>query len=489
MKTKITRNKPDAESLEWYRESVSEKRSSRLRGAILFVLCLIIVLGTIAYGAVDAWAWAGLAVFAGLTVILWLADSFITREFRLSGSPMQIALLGLIIIGLVQLLPLRASLAPDLLSIPASGALSLDPYATRFFVVQLCIYLIFFAAALTFIETEKRMRAIVFTVVIFGAVMAFLGVILSLTSDNPNSILGMRENSDAFPFATFVNRHHFAAFMNMTIGLTLGLLYGKATARDKKLLLIVAVVLMGIAMIFTGSRGGIISLFGVVGFVVLVNLFQRSDDEELTDGDEKLSDFRRKLLLVGSAAALILVLFGSVLMLGGDKWLGRGIGLDSQADVSNGRLHFWRTTWQIIIHHPILGAGLDAFGAAYPNYDTANGNFRVEQAHNEYLQMPAEAGIFGFACLAWFIYFLFKRGLRAVVQSENAFRRGVAVGALAGCVGIIIHSFFDFPLRTSSNAFVFLMLAALATVSIKDDESVRKRRRRATKTRVKDSEE
>ncbi|MGI8556275.1 MAG: O-antigen ligase family protein, partial [Pyrinomonadaceae bacterium] len=348
-----------------------------------------------------------------------------------------------------------------------------------FFIILLFINLIFFAAALTFINTEKKMRLMVFTIIVFGSLMAFFGVIMSFTSNNPNSILGLRENPGAFPFATFVNRHHFAAFMNMTIGLTLGLLYGKATKSDKRLLLIIALFLMGIALVFTGSRGGIFSLFGVVGFVVFINLLQKNEIDEF---DEKPSTFRRKFVLIGSGLALILVLFGSVLMLGGDSSLMRGIGLGSETEISNGRMHFWYVTLQIILHNPILGTGLDAYGIAFSRYDTWNGNFRIEQAHNEYLQILADAGIFGFLCIAAFIYFLFKQGLRIVSGTTDRFRQSAAVGALAGCFGVLIHSFFDFPLRTSSNGLFFLMLAALATISIKDSESFPRKRSRRSKT-------
>lgn len=475
----IIRKDQDPESPEWYRASLIEKKSTRIKSLIFFLLCVMLIFATVAYGAVDAWARAMLVIFTGLIVLLWLTDSYFNKEFRFNTNPLQFSLLGLILIGFVQLLPLRGAVAPELLSIPATKSISLDPYSTLFFIILLFINLIFFAAALTFINTEKKMRLMVFTIIVFGSLMAFFGVIMSLTSDNPNSILGLRENPDAFPFATFVNRHHFAAFMNMTIGLTLGLLYGKATKSDKRLLLIIALFLMGIALVFTGSRGGIFSLFGVVGFVVFINLLQKNEIDEF---DEKPSTFRRKFVLIGSGLALILVLFGSVLMLGGDSSLMRGIGLGSETEISNGRMHFWYVTLQIILHNLILGTGLDAYGIAFSRYDTWNGNFRVEQAHNEYLQILADGGIFGFLCIAAFIYFLFKQGLRIVSGTTDRFRQSVAVGALAGCFGVLIHSFFDFPLRTSSNGLFFLMLAALATISIKDSESFPRKRSRRSKT-------
>lgn len=468
------RKTQDSQFPDSYDELPDDETPSRLRSVIFFLLCAMLVLSTIAYGAVDTWAVAMLSIFAGLITLLWLADSFLKGSFSFSSNIIQLPLLGLLLIGFIQLLPLGSSAAQassssagDLLSFAPVSSLSLDPYATRLFVVQLCVYLIFFAACLTFLENQRRQQIIVFTIIIFGSVMAFFGIIQSMANTNPNSILGMRESPDALPFGTFVNRHHFAAFMNMTIGLTLGLLYGNATKRDKRLLLIIALILMGIALIFTGSRGGILSLLGVIAFVISVNLLKKKTQKNNSDSENKSSIFQRNFLLVGSGLALILILFGSALFFGGESSVTRGIGLNSgtTSDISNGRAHFWKTTLQIISHNPIFGVGFDAFGAAYTRYDTWNGSLRVEQAHNDYLQVLAEAGILGFICLATFIYFLFKQGLRVASRSEDRFRTATSVGALAGCFGILIHSFFDFPLRTTSNAFFFLTFASLATIA------------------------
>jgi hypothetical protein len=64
-------------------------------------------------------------------------------------------------------------------------------------------------------------------------------------------------------------------------------------------------------------------------------------------------------------------------------------------------------------------------------------------------------------------------------QTRDDFRRGVATGALAGCFAVLVHSFFDFTLHTTSNALLFLVLVALATMNGRVEEvHSRKRRKR-----------
>ncbi len=435
---------------------------------IIFALAgVILIFSVVFYGAVDTGSLAILSLFSAFIILLWLADSWKTKQFKYNSSLLQVPLFALILLGLIQLLPLRSfAVSEELLSIPAVSSLSLNPYATKLAVIQLCVYSIFFAAVLTYTNHRKRLKTLVLTILIFSSIMAFYGILQRLA--NLDGIYGVRPTLQAIPFASFVNQHHFAAFMEMTMGLTLGILFGRGDKKNIRTFLIIAAVIMGMAIIFTGSRGGMISLLAVVGFIIFTNiLFSRQKSGGEDEAESKTSRFRRSLILIGGGLILIVGLFASVILVGGDQSLMRGVGLESNdADLTSGRIHFWLVALQIFADYPILGAGLDSFGTAFPRYDSWDGTYRIEQAHNDYLQILADAGIFGFICVISFIILLFKQSLKTIGSTSDDFRRNVAIGALAGCFGIIVHSFFDFPLRTPSNALYFLTLAALAVVPV-----------------------
>ncbi len=465
---------------DWYDATLVNEKTSRLSGVIFFLLCAISIFAVLAFGAVDVWSLGLLSLFVGAAAVLWLADSWTKKEISFNTNRLQIPFLGLITIGLVQLLPLRnLNIPTDLLPVPATQTLSLAPYTTRFAVVQLIIYFVFFALLLTLINNQKRLRQTVLIVIIFAALMAFFGILQRLAG--VEGVYGLREAATNVKFASYINQHHFAALMEMTIGLTLALLFGKATNKDKRIFLIIAAAVMGIAILFTGSRGGLISLVAVLVFIVAANLLKKQGSgEKVSESGEKSKNYRRNFTYVIGGLAVMFGLFGAVIMLGGDESLLRGVGLANPEEASNGRLHFWQTALKIISDYPILGAGLDAFGVAFTRYDTWNGTSRVEQAHNDYLQILADAGILGFACVAAFIFLLFKQSLRIITKTSDNFRRNVAVGALAGCFGILIHSFFDFPLRTPANGYFFLIFATLATASINYPKLYRKRGRESS---------
>jgi len=86
----------------------------------------------------------------------------------------------------------------------------------------------------------------------------------------------------------------------------------------------------------------------------------------------------------------------------------------------------------------------------------------VEQSHNDYLQIVADAGLAGGLAALVFIGILFTRGLSAA-KTRDRRKRAIILGALTGCFGIAVHSFVDFNLQITANAQLFLALAAIAT--------------------------
>lgn len=442
---------------------------TKLGAAIVVVICATLVYSTLLYGGVDSGAITLFALTTTLVLILWTACAWKEGEFRFYSTNLYWPMVGIFAIGLIQLLPLRdVEQLTEVLGTPASSSLSLDPYATRLFLIRFILYLTFFAAALTFVNSDKRLRRVVWLIVTFGSIIAFFGILQWLAK--PEAIYGLRPTPQAIPFGPFVNQHHFAALMEMIAGLTLGVLCGKGIKRDRKPLLLIGLVLMIIAIVLTGSRGGLLSLLAVVLFAVLATrAFPTSKKNSEAAPERRMASWL--LPAVGIGAAVLIVAICAVVFLGGEGSLLRGTGVqNSQVDVTSGRLGFWKIAVQIFLSHPIVGAGFDAFGAAFTRFDPSNGTFRVEQAHNDYLQMLADGGLAALACVAAFIYILFREGLNKLKVENDKVSRSIGIGALAGCFGVLVHSFLDFPLRTPANAFFFLMLTVIATVRIEDGD-------------------
>jgi O-antigen ligase len=465
---------PAAASLE---KAEPAKLAARPAGAIhtmasrfLFLtLCVTVVLSTLAYGTVHYWALAVFVLGAALVALLWIADAWRLRALRISRNSLQWPLLGMVILGFVQLLPLRS--AGDAAGWPISRSLSLDPQATRMVMVQVTALLVYFGAVLVFIDSSHRLRLLVRTISIFGFLLAIFGL---ASASTPTRVYWVRELTQSTAFGPFINRHHFAGYMELTLAVPLGLLFSGAVRREKAVLYLFAAAMMGVALILTNSRGGIISLAAELFFLVLV----AGLGGKRMHGQGRKERARRAMMRTALAIALVSVLIGGAMLLGGASGLNRLVGTANAEDPSTGRTHFWSVTLDIVKSHPLLGTGLGAFGVAYTRYDSRNGLLRVEQAHNDYLQTLSDGGIVGVALALFFVVNLFRLGF-ARRESHDDFRRGVATGALAGCFAVLVHSFFDFTLHTTANALLFLVMAALATLDGRVERHSRRRLRRS----------
>lgn len=414
---------------------------------------------------------------------LWCVDGLVLRSVLISRNPLQWPLVGMIVLGLFQLLPLRA---PDNagLSLSPAKSLSLDPYATRLVLVQVASLLIYFAATLIFTDMPRRLRTLVRTITIFGFFLAMFGLTQSFTSDGTR-VYWFRQLAQSTAFGPFINRHHFAGYMELTIALPLGLLFSGAIERYKRPLYAFAAAMMGVALIMTNSRGGIISLGAEILFLAVVAGPGLNRGERQPRGRR----IRSALLRAGLAFGLIVVLIGGTIAIGGSEVFTRLLGTPSAEDPTTGRGHFWNVTLDVIKAYPVVGSGLGSFSVIYTRYDTRNGYLRLEQAHNDFLQTLADGGIVGGALGLAFILILFRQGFTRR-ETEDKFRRGVATGALAGCFAVLVHSFFDFTLHTTANALLFLILAALATLDSRVDQgsNYQGRRRHHSRSRGADLE-
>ncbi|HYY42868.1 MAG TPA: O-antigen ligase family protein, partial [Pyrinomonadaceae bacterium] len=409
---------------------------------IMLALCLAVMFSTLAFGTVHAWSLMFFVAGAGVVVVLWAADAWRTGSLRVSRNALQWPLAGLCLLGLVQLLPFGPTGGASDLGVAPVNALSLDPYATRFVVVQLAALLVYFAAALVFIDSPSRLRLVVRTVTIFGFLLAVFGLLQHFVS--PDQIYWLRQPSQGHPFGPFINSHHFAAYMELTLALPLGLLFAGAIERERRFLYLFAVVLMAGALVLTNSRGGVLSLAVEVLF-----LFVLGGAVRRRGGEAGTGRVRGALVRAGAGLLLVLVLLGCALALGGEQSLSRLVGTVNADDPTSGRAQFWRGAVGVIKEHPIGGAGLGAFGVAYTRHDPLNGALRLEQAHNDYLQILADAGLVGGVLALVFVAALARMGLQRL-SSADKFRRGTAAGALAGCAAVLVHSFFDFPLHIIS---------------------------------------
>ena len=132
--------------------SAHRQRSIELRDAtvdrpagrfVFVLLCVIPFIATIAFGSVDVWALGVLAVFTAALLFGWFAGALRGDELTFNTNLIQLPLIAMLLIGVVQIVPFWAPPPADLIADGDRQAMSLDPYATRLFLLRLCMQIVF----------------------------------------------------------------------------------------------------------------------------------------------------------------------------------------------------------------------------------------------------------------------------------------------------------------------------------------------------------
>jgi O-antigen ligase len=267
-------------------------------------------------------------------------------------------------------------------------------------------------------------------------------------------------------FGPFANRNHYAGYMAMLIPVPVGLILSRAVPKEAWLLFGFAAAIMGLTVVVSLSRGGMVSVFAGLIFVAAMSgrkaLARGGAGERRTTSGSSRS---RVAARIGAVAAIALAITVGVIWIGAEGVINRAAEtIDDQSQTSQmkffGREWVWRDTLTMFSSNPILGAGLGAYETVYPMYTHSNGFLLVQYAHNDYLQLLADAGIVGGIAGVWFLLLVFRAIARGM-RSTDSLMAGLALGCGGGIFAILVHSLFDFNLQIPSNCLLFLVLVAV----------------------------
>jgi O-Antigen ligase len=394
-------------------------------------ICALVVFAVLAHGGVEDWAKAVLETGAGVLFLVWSLMLFVSEkdEKQVVLTPLLPPLILLTVVALAQLL----------LHVTASA------YATRMELDLLVAYAILLFLAAQAFRNSDDWRSFIWFVMIFGFLVAVFGILQHLTFNG--KLYWFREmRYGGIPFGPYVNRNHFAGFIELVLPVSLvPLILGKVRRERWYIVGIFALLPIG-ALFLSASRGGVVS-FGVeIGVLVLMMLPRRAGGQHV---------------FIGGIMLLLALLLVS--WLGVKQVLDRFSSLQS-LEVTNGKRASMRLdTWHIFLDHPWAGTGLGTLQTVFPRYETNYDGKIVNHSHNDYLEGLAETGIAGGICAAWFLGALFFVSLRQLLQRDKPFAAALHLSGLVGCSGFLVHSLVDFNLHIPANALLFLLMAHLAT--------------------------
>jgi O-antigen ligase len=219
--------------------------------------------------------------------------------------------------------------------------------------------------------------------------------------------------------------HHYnslGAYLTFNLLLILTLLFSIGN-KIYKIALFLIFVLLQACLIMTFSRGSWLGFF--FGVILFLLLFPKAN----------------KLTLLVTIYIILIIFFP---------------GLKERAMFADSdRFVVWKGTLKMIKNHPFLGMGLGTYMDYFQEY--VSKTMYIRYAHNCYLQIWAESGIFSLISFMLFIGSIMFKGIR-VFKKSNSF---ILLGLTCAFFAFLIHAFFDAQLYSLQLAVLFWFMAGL----------------------------
>lgn len=435
--------------------------------------CLLLFLSIIPLGSSQPWFEA-----LGVCTIFLLAATWLAFG-KSKPIPRYIIWIALPILAIAAFSVIHG--VSTLLNAPSEGKSivllpsSFDPIRSLWTGFKLTALACFLILAISILRERQIILAII--LIIVGDCFAAFGILRELFQSISSDLFAgflPTELKAGVGFGTFVNQNHFAFLMLMAFGLNLGLAYRNTGRLVLRLFCFSSALLTGIALVMTGSRGAIFSIFCeiILLFIFFAALFKnvKSPQEEV----HKKPKTRRIMRYATICAVVVGFTAIGIFMIGDDQLFDR-LGrlpqeiMFSEDSESYKRLDVWKAAINIFAEQPLFGVGFGGFGIAASKHLEISGNLVPNQAHNDYLELAASGGIVGIALLAWFVYVFFSRMAQTAGKDLSRLSGAIRLGALLGISGAIIHSFVDFGAQFLSNQLFLIGLIALAIMASSGD--------------------
>ncbi len=399
---------------------------------ILYATLAVLLSSPLAFGAVQPWARLTLEACAAILLALWTIRQASRAEIRIIGNPLFAPMLAFAAIAVLQLLTgstvYRYATQSELALYAAYGAFS-------FLLVQLLL-------------RTRQIKRFALVLTAYGAALAFFALLQGLSSNG--RLFWLRQpRFGGWIYGPYVNHNHYAGLMEMLLPAALAVALSHYSSAAQKISASLAGMLMAITIFLSGSRGGMVAF--AVQIVILSVVILRHKRN-------------RAAFLVAIIALLAVAI--SVWMIDSSS-VSRlaSIAAETHGEISGGtRLTIDRDALRMFLRRPTLGWGLGSFAEVYPQFRSFYTDFRIDEAHNDYLQFLVEMGLPGLLIMIWFVTALYRNALRKLEDWPSNINGSVALAALLAVTGILVHSFVDFNLQIPANAALFYALAVIAAM-------------------------
>jgi O-antigen ligase/tetratricopeptide (TPR) repeat protein len=349
--------------------------------------------------------------------------------------------------------------------IAAGQPISVDPATTRSELLGWLAILTLFAVVRNHLASPDHMRRLAVVAVTNGGLLALFGLLQFFSA--PRHLLYWSVPSQGAVFGPFINRNHYACYINLCIGLGVGLLLfwrsrpagrspgthqlpgdGPVLLRPQVLAVSLALALMLASVAICLSRGAFLALLAA-GLLCLMLSYRRSRQSPRVWGTA---------LVCAAAVGLVCWLaLQAVQARLATLWRGDAL-VDSRLDLWTRLLSLWHD-------FPLWGTGYGTLHHVEP-LTRAPGevhNFVYDYADNDYVQLLIEGGSIGLLLAIAAAVLVYYRGSRAFLTAKSARTADLVLGSLFAWTTVTVQSSFSYGLHVPAITVLATIIAAQLT--------------------------
>lgn len=300
---------------------------------------------------------------------------------------------------------------------------------------------------------ENRLKQLLTLFVITATFVSIYGIYQYLTgAAGGHGWVDVKTNPNlkVRAYSTMDNPNILAEYLVIAASISTALFFDSKNMYRKIVLFLTTALILG-CLLFTFSRGGWIA-FAISIFIIL-------------------SSENKKIIPLGIVLGLISLFFLPDVVLDRLKTIG------SVKDSSNAyRFLIWAAAIRMLKDFWASGIGLGyaAFIKIYPNYTLAG--IKAAHAHNSYLQIAIETGVFGLLSFMFIILKGYVLGIWVLYKSQKSFLKRVSAASIGAISGILVHSFVEHVLFDYRVIFSFWLVIAIIVSSYKNIEVIEERK-------------
>lgn len=411
------------------------------------------------------WSMSLLAVLVfllGAVTLLKLYRQQIELTYQLKRSWPIVALIA------------TSSLWLSLQSFPNFG-LSISPTDSRHSALFAWTLLLFFCLTLQLVRSKQRILLTGYVLVASALFQSVYGSLMAMSGYEFTFLLP-KESYQGVSTGTYINRNSQAGYLVMCVSIGIGLMISTLNDDDshtwrergrrwltallsRKIILRIALLIIVAGLVMTHSRMGNTSFFASLMIMGVIGLI--------------LSKKATRSMVILLTSLLILDIFIVGTFFGveevAQRLQGTSIEKESRDEVAV-------ATIEMIKLQPLTGTGAGTFYTAFPEHRTSDmGPGFYVNTHNDYLEFGSEFGLIGSIPLGIVMLASLGAGLFTLYKRKNKLLRGIAFGSAMSIIAMMIHATVDFNLQMPANALTFIVVLALAWISVFKKSSKRRK--------------